>query len=544
MCDCGEKEIWKRIEGYDYEVSSCGRIRNETEKIIKPKEVTGLGTIIRLPGKNARLARIVATAFVPNPENLPNVKRKDKKPKNNHAKNLCWSKIGNSGGKKPYKHHKVEQWSLEGELLKVWQSTKEIAEFFDSKYSTVKVKACCKNKEKSYRGFVWRWEGSQNIDGEVWKEYKGQDNFILKVSNMGRILNKDNVKTFGNKNASGYMRCSKSNVHRLVAEYFCEGNLMEDSVVNHIDSNRQNNRADNLEICSSSWNTRHSYMRKEEYETMKIKNNDGEVWKPIEKLNGYKISNKGNVVAEDAEYYLRVVPGPFPKVSIKGKMYPVKKLVADAFIPNPEKKKNVHCRDGNPMNCSVENLQRCNHGEEESRKMPNRRKEIILQMDLEGNIPNEFKGVEEALSKTKGICRTTLATAISKEKEYKGSVWKYKSSIDLPGEIWKDITFQEKKYTVSSCGRLLLKGSNRKSFGSPANGYMQYNNVKIHRIIAAAFLPSPLPSQIVVNHKDGNKQNNAAENLEWCSLSANSRHAHETGLISLTSREEFRNKEI
>lgn len=542
MCDCGEEEIWKSIEGYDYQVSSCGRVRNETNEIIQSRELDGLGIIVRLPGKNARLARVVAFAFIQNPEELPNVKRKDKNPQNNHANNLYWSHIGSS--EKKYNHPSVEQWSKERELLKVWKNTRDAAEVYGTRNAIYRITECCKHKRKEYKGFIWEWEGSRDLEGEIWKKYRGDNKMVLKVSNMGRVHTRDNVKTFGRKDKSGYMRYSKMAVHRLVAELFCEGELKKDSVVNHRDSCRSNNREENLEICSHSWNSRHSYMRKKDYEDMEIKDEDGEIWEEVDFAPEYRVSNKGKVALKDSRYCLRVTPGNYPRITIKGKMYPVKKLVADAFIPNPEKKKNIHCRDGNPMNCSVENLQRCNHGEEESRKMPNRRKEIILQMDLEGNILKEFEGVEDAVSKTKGSCRTNLGIAVAKEKEYKGFLWKYKSSIDLPGEIWKDVVFQEKKYTVSSCGRLLLLKGSRKSFGSPANGYMQYNNVKVHRIIAAAFLPSPLPSQTVVNHKDGNKQNNRAENLEWSSLSANSRHAHETGLISLTSREDFRNKEI
>ncbi|AMQ10979.1 HNH homing endonuclease [Brazilian marseillevirus] len=540
MCDCGEGEIWKSIDGCDYEVSSCGRVRNEIKEIIQAREMGGLGVIIRLPGKNARLARVVALAFIQNPEELPNVKRKDKNPQNNHVTNLYWDTINTT--EKKYNHHPVEQWSLKGELLKVWKSTRDAAEQYGSRSSIYRITECCKDKRKDYKGFVWKWEGSQDLEGEVWKEYKGENKMIRNVSNMGRIHNRENVKTFGRKDKSGYMRYSKEAVHRLVAELFCEGELTKNNVVNHVDSDRANNKAENLEICSHSWNSRHSFMRKKDYEAMKIKDEDGEIWKEIDFASDYRISNKGKVALKDSKYYLRTTSESYPRITIKGKMHTVKKLVADSFIPNPDGKKNVHCRDGNPFNVSVENLQRCDHGEEESRKMPNRRKEIILQMDLEGNVLNEFEGIEDAVSKTKGTNKTGLGTAAAKEKEYKGFVWKYKSSLDLQGEIWKDTEFGGKKYTVSSCGRLLLLRGTRKSFGSPANGYMQYNNVKVHRIIAAAFLPPPLPSQTVVNHKDGNKQNNRVENLEWSSLSANSRHAHETGLISLPTREEFRNK--
>lgn len=99
---------------------------------------------------------------------------------------------------------------------------------------------------------------------EIWKDIKGYEG-KYQVSNLGRVRSLDRLDRSGAKtkgkilnpkaNKSGYVRVhladgngyNRESVHRLVAEAFVERKAETDNVVNHLDNNPSNNRADNLE---------------------------------------------------------------------------------------------------------------------------------------------------------------------------------------------------------------------------------------------------------------------------------------------------------
>lgn len=112
-------------------------------------------------------------------------------------------------------------------------------------------------------------------------------------------------------------------------------------------------------------------------------------------------------------------------------------------------------------------------------------------------------------------------------------------SVSADGRVWthrRKVTSMTKDgvpYQITVGGRWLR---NHKS-----SSYMQAvlcvdgkkSMPMVHRLVAAAFVENPR-GYPEVNHKDGNKLNNHANNLEWVTRSMNNKHAWDTGLQKVT----------
>lgn len=116
-------------------------------------------------------------------------------------------------------------------------------------------------------------------------------------------------------------------------------------------------------------------------------------------------------------------------------------------------------------------------------------------------------------------------------------------------EVWKDIKDYKGYYMISSygnvrsCDRTVIysngnavnyKGKDRKPSVSDyrlialsKDGTVKM--VKISRLVANHFIPK-IEGKNIVNHIDGNKHNDKASNLEWCTISENNLHAFKNNL--------------
>jgi hypothetical protein len=108
-------------------------------------------------------------------------------------------------------------------------------------------------------------------------------------------------------------------------------------------------------------------------------------------------------------------------------------------------------------------------------------------------------------------------------------------------EKWLDIVGYEGKYKVSDNGRIKSYLTSKKGIlrkiSDNGYGYMFLalckNGVKkkhrVHRLVTMAFIPN-LENKPCINHINGIKSDNSVQNLEWCTHSANNKHAYEKGL--------------
>lgn len=165
-------EIWKPVKDYEglYEVSNLGRVKSlnyknsNKEKILKQgltaKNYCQISLCKNKEIKHLYIHRLVAQAFIPNPNNLLLINHKDENPLNNIVSNLEWcdKKYNNNYGNCKEKHSlkvsiPIKQFDLNGNYIKTWNSMKDAQESL--KVSRGNICLCCKGIRNKTGGYKW-----------------------------------------------------------------------------------------------------------------------------------------------------------------------------------------------------------------------------------------------------------------------------------------------------------------------------------------------------------------------------------------------------
>lgn len=165
------QEIWRDVVGYEglYKVSNRGRVKSLNYEGLGKEEFLKLSPdkhgYMRVylykdkKRKTCQVHRLVAEAFIPNPNKLPDVNHKNENPRINDISNLEWctEKYNCNYGNRNKKISKaVLQYDANYNLIREWNSIIEASK--ELKITDSNISRCCRDLRKTAGKYIWKYK--------------------------------------------------------------------------------------------------------------------------------------------------------------------------------------------------------------------------------------------------------------------------------------------------------------------------------------------------------------------------------------------------